>query len=487
MTARFISAALLCVVFNGCAVGPNYRKPILKTPASFVEAPQQNVANDATSLAKWWTNFSDEELTSLVERAIENNLDLQVAQERLREARASLRYTEANTELPTINVNGASSRSKTSSDNPQIPKLGTGTTLIPTTYSSYQSYFDASYELDLFGGVRRQVEASVADAQAYEDSLRDTLVSTIAEVARDYVQLRQRQEQLAVARSTKASRADTLKITQVRYKAGLVSDLDVANAAASLASTEASIPALESNASQMIHAIAVMLGENPGELMDELKIDGRIPATPPEIPVGLPSDLLRRRPDVRQAERSLAAATARIGVQVASLFPSISLTAQYGSQSGSALNLVNAAALFYTLGPQIKWGILNYSATKANIRTYEAKRDQQYLTYQKTVLTAFQDVEDALVSYNKEKERYAALEEQVKQYQKAADVSLTRYTQGLSNFLDVLDTQRSLYTAQDSLVQSRAALDIDLIALYKALGGGWERNDPAARRETRGL
>ena len=313
--------------------------------------------------------------------------------------------------------------------------------------------------------------------------MRNTLVSTVAEVAKDYLQLRQYQEQLALARGTKASRRDTLKITQVRFKAGLVSDLDVANAAASLASTQGSIPTLESNASQMIHAIAVLLGQHPGELTEELKAEGRIPASPPEIPLGLPSDLLRRRPDVRQAERSLAAATARVGVQVANLFPSISLTGQYGSQTGSALNLVNAAARFYALGPQIKWGIFNYPATKANIRTYEARRDQQYLNYQKTVLTAFQDVENALVAYSKEKERQTALEEEVKQYEKAANVSMTRYTRGLTNFLDVLDTQRSLYAAQDALVQSRAALDIDLIALYKGLGGGWERNDPVARNE----
>jgi outer membrane protein, multidrug efflux system len=356
--------------------------------------------------------------------------------------------------------------------------------LIPNTYGSYQPYFDASYELDLFGGVRRQVEAASAEAQSYEENLRNTLVSAVAEVARDYLQLRQNQEQLATARRALASREDTLKITQVRYKAGLVTDLDLANAAANVASTQSAIPTLESNAAQMIHAIAVLLGQNPEDLSGELKGEGALPSAPAEIPVGLASDLLRRRPDIRQAERSLAASTAQIGVQVASLFPSISLTGQYGGQSGHVLNLVNAAARFYTLGPHIKWGLLNYPSTKANIRTYEAKRDQQYLTYQKTVLTAFQDVENALISYSKDKERRASLEEQVNQYRRAVDVALTRYTKGLTNFLDVLDAQRSLYAAEDSLVQSRAAIDIDLVTLYKALGGGWERNDPVSRNES---
>ncbi len=230
----------------------------------------------------------------------------------------------------------------------------------------------------------------------------------------------------------------------------------------------------------MIYAISVLLGQNPAELADGLKESGDIPASPAEIPVGLPSDLLRRRPDIRQAERNLAAATARVGVQVASLFPSISLTAQYGGQTGDALHLVNAAARFYSLGPQIKWGLLNYRATEANIRAYEAKRDQQSLTYQKTVLTAFQDVENALASYRADKQRLASLKEQVKQLQKAADLAMDRYTHGLTNFLDVLDAQRSLNSAEDSVVQSRAAVNIDLVSLYKALGGGWERNDPAA-------
>lgn len=476
MRTRILAAVLVSTVMAGCTVGPDYREPLMHTPATFVEATRENLGKDTTALAEWWTTFSDETLTSLVQRAIANNVDVQIAEARLQEARASLRYTSAKTQLPTVDLEGKYSRNKISTENPAIPKLGSGT-LIPTSYGYYQPYFDASYELDVFGGVRRQVEASAAEAQSYEDSLRNTLVSTVAEVAKDYLQLRQYQEELAVANTTESSRRDTLKITQVRYTAGLATDLDVAKAAASLASTQATIPTLQSNVGQMMHAIAVLLGQNPGDLTDELKARGRNLTAPPAIPVGLPSDLLRRRPDVRQAERSLAAATARVGVQVANLFPSISLTAQYGVQAGNALNLTQAAASFYTLGPQIKWGLLNYPATKANIRTYEARRDQQYLTYRKTVLTAFQEVENALVAYHNEHARHASLEEEVKQQEKAARIAMTRYTQGLSNFLDVLDTQRSLYTAQDALVQSRAALAIDLIALYKALGGGWEHND----------
>ncbi|WP_321477875.1 efflux transporter outer membrane subunit [uncultured Paludibaculum sp.] len=480
MTRRFavlVTVALLLLA--GCAVGPKYRAPVVKTPEAFSQVQERKPAADMAALADWWRTFHDQKLSSLVERAINSNLDVKVAKARLQEARATFKNTQASKRLPAGNANFNYARSRTSSDNPQIPKLGGGT-LIPTTYSSYQSYLDASYELDLFGGVKHQIEAASADAQSYEDSLRNTLVSAVAEVSRDYLQLRQYQEQLAVARRTEATRKDTLKITEVRYKAGLVTDLDVANAAASLAQTQATIPTLEASASQMVHAISVLLGENPAALAAELNEASGIPASPNEIPVGLPSDLLRRRPDIRQAERSLAAATARVGVQVASLFPSISLTAQYGGQTGEALHLANAAARFYSLGPQIKWGLLNYPATKANIRTYEARRDQQYLTYQKTVLTAFQDVENALASHRADQQRLAALEQQVSHLQKAAAVAMNRYTHGLTNFLDVLDAQRSLNTAEDSAVQSRAAVNIDLVSVYKALGGGWEQNDPVA-------
>lgn len=483
MIRRFALVSPAALLLAGCAVGPKYRSPAVNTPPSFAQAKGQNAATDTSDLAEWWKTFHDQNLSSLVRRVIESNLDVKVAQARLREARAAFKNTEASKRLPSGNLNLTYARSQTSTDNPQIPKFGGGS-LIPTTYSSYQSHFDASYELDLFGGVRRQIEASNAEAQSYEDNLRNTLVSAIAEVSRDYLQLRQYQEQLAVARRTEATRKDTLKITQVRYKAGLVTDQDVANAAASLAQAQSSIPTLESDASQMIHAISVLVGQNPAELADELKDPGDIPASPSEIPLGLPSDLLRRRPDIRQAERNLAAATARVGVQVASLFPSISLTGQYGGQTGDALHLVNAAARFYSLGPQVKWGLLNYPATKANIRAYEAKRDQQYLTYQKTVLTAFHDVENALAAHRADKQRLASLEEQVNQLQKAADLALNRYTHGLTNFLDVLDAQRSLNSAQDSVVQSRSAVNIDLVSLYKALGGGWERNDPVAENGT---
>lgn len=474
------AGALLLASLNSTAFAEKKSEIAIKVPTAYIEQPQAEVAKDVSSLAEWWKNFNDPELQSLIQRAIESNLDVRIAQAKLRESRATLNNTRYSKEIPTVNVEGTYTRSKTSQSNPSIPKLGSNTTLIPSTYGVYQTYFDASYEIDIFGGVRNQVKAARADAEAQAEDLRNTLVSTLAEVAKDYIQLREYQEELKVAHENEASELDTLKITKVRNKAGLVSDQDVANAAANVASTQSQIPTLEREINQEIHAIAVLLGETPGELVTELSKDSDrgLPAAPTELPVDMPSDLLRRRPDIREAERNVAAAAARVGVQKSKLFPSISLSAQYGGQSGSVGTLVNAAARYYSVGPTIEWGILNYPATKANIRTYQAKKDEQVLTYQKTVLTAFQDVEDALTAYTKERSRQKTLDEEVTQYKKAADLAILKYTRGLSTFLDVLDAQRSLYNAQDSLVQSRATVQTDLIALYKALGGGWEKNDP---------
>jgi len=465
------------------------QKPALAArpaPVRYAEAPLAGVAQDMSSLAEWWRNFQDPALQSLIERAITSNLDVRLARAKLRESRATLRNARFTKQIPTVNIDGSYTRSKTSSDNPQIPKLssdGGQSTLIPTTYGVYQSYFDASYELDLFGNVRNQVKAARADAAASEEDLRNTLVSTLAEVARDYIQLREYQEQLRVAEQNETSQQDTLTITQVRKKAGLVSDLDVANAAASLASTRSSIPTLQAKISQEIHAISVLLGQNPADLNAELSNGTGLPTAPSDIPVGLPSELLRRRPDIREAERNVEAAAQRVKVQTSKLFPTISLTAEYGGQSGSIGNLVNAAARFYSFGPSIQWGLLNYPTVKSNIRIYQAKRDEQFLTYQKTVLTAFQDVEDALVTYRSEQTRQKVLETEVEQYRSAASLALTKYTRGLTNFLDVLEAQRSLYAAEDALVQSRATLETNLISLYKALGGGWEKNDPVTAPE----
>lgn len=476
------STALMSLTLSGCLVGPKYKAPAAPTAPSFVEQDQFNGKLDPGALAQWWKAFGDDELSSLIQRAIADNVDVEIAAERLRESRATLHYTAYSDQLPSVNTVGEFTKSKTSQENPQIPKLGSGTgqnPLIPNQYGVYQAYFDASYEVDLFGSVRHSVRAAAADAQSYEDNLRDKLVSVVAEVARDYILLRQYQKEIGVAQDTLQAQKETLHITEVRYKAGLVTDLDRAQAAANVASTEATIPPLQTSEKKTIHAIAVLLGKDPETLYAELQTPHDLPQSPPELAIGLPSDLLRRRPDIRKAERNLAAATERVGVQVASLFPSLKLTAQYGGQSGQIGNLADSAARYFSYGPQISWGLLDYPAAKQDIRVYRARQQQEYSTYKKTVLTAFQDVDDSLVTYNAEKQRRLALQEQVRQAQRSFYLAQEKYTRGLTNFLDVLDAQRSLLAAQNSLIESKANLSIDVIALYKAVGGGWELDDPA--------
>jgi len=488
MILKRVAAAALCLSLCGSGFS-RARKNIVAAPAlsSFSNSSAQLAPNEASLLAEWWKNFDDPELESLIKRAIESNLDVKVARAKLVESRAALGNTKAANQLPTVNAKGSYARTRTSADNPQVLTLGGSTTTVPVVYGNYQAYFDASYELDIFGGVRNSVKASRADASASAEELRNTLVSTLAEVARDYIQLREYQEQLRIARAQEESQKDTLHITEARNKAGLVSGLDVANARAIVASTQSTIPQLQSKIDQQMHALALLVGKAPSELNAELGSEKRIPTAVSEIPSGLPSELLRRRPDIREAEANVQAAAARVGVQVSKLFPSITLTAQYGGQSGSGLSsLMDAAARFYTIGPNIQWGLLNYPALKTNIRTYKARRDQKVLTYKKTVLTAFQEVENALTAYDNEKKREKILETEVEQYQQASKLALSKYTRGLTNFLDVLDAQRSLFSAQDSLAQSRATVQTDLIAFYKALGGGWEKNDPLALAQAAG-
>jgi NodT family efflux transporter outer membrane factor (OMF) lipoprotein len=490
MTGRRIAkAAAACALFLSlCGTALAGKKKELATapvPAQFSTSSALQAPKDAALLAEWWKNFEDPVLQSLIQRAIVSNLDVRVARAKLLEARATLRNTRAANQLPTVDLNGTYTRSRTSADNPQVLTLGGTTTTIPYVYDNYQAYFDASYEIDLFGGVRNTVKATRSDAEASADELRNTLISTLAEVAKDYIQLREYQEQLRIAREQAASQRDTVHITEVRNRAGLVSDLDVANARATVASTESTVPQLESKIGQQIHALALLLGKTPTELDAELTPVQALPTAVADIPAGLPSDLLRRRPDIRKAEANVQAAAARVGVQVSKLFPTITLTAQYGGQSGSSIgSLTDSAARFYSIGPTIQWGLLNYPALKANIRTYQAKRDQNVLTYQKTVLTAFQEVEDALMAYDKEKQRQKILAAEVEQYRRASTLALAKYTRGLTNFLDVLEAQRSLFTAEDSLAQSRTTVQTNLVSLYKALGGGWEKNDPVSATET---
>jgi NodT family efflux transporter outer membrane factor (OMF) lipoprotein len=454
---------------SGCtAVGPNYHPPKLALPANWTEIDAHATSNATIQLTQWWTSFNDPTLNSLVERGVNSNLNLQLAAARLREARA-LRAGALWDLAPTIDP------SASYLDQQRSRNALTFTTSNLVLHSTlYDAHFDASWEIDVFGGQRRALEAANAAYQAVFEEQRSVLVSLLSEIARNYVELRGFQRRLEIAHHSIEIQRDAAEITQLRFDAGIASELDVAQAKALLATTESQVPTIEAGLRQAMLALAVLLGQPPGALVTELSAEGPIPATPPEVPVGLPSDLLRRRPDIRAAERQVAAATARIGVETAELFPKFSLVGTGGLQSLSVSDWFTTGSRYWSAGPTVKWRILEFGRVWSNIRAANAREQQALIAYQQTVLNALQDVESSLVAYSKEQVRYRTLREAVTANRQAVDLAKELYQSGLTDFLNVVDAERSLYSAEDAFVQSERTVTVNLVTLYKALGGGWE-------------
>jgi len=431
--------------------------------------------NIEPAIASWWKSFNDPQLDSLVERAVNSNHDLRIAGARVREARAL--YRIASSQLwPTVDAGGSYARQNQSKNQPVLGSLPMPSG-IPFENNVYQAGFDASWEIDVFGGNRRAVEAGKAEVAAAEFGRRNVLVTLLGEVARNYVELRGCQRRLEIATNNLKTQEEALALTQDRFKNGLTSDLDVQQAATLLANTRAVIPTLESGIQGYIHRLGVLLGQPPEALLAELSAPAAIPSSPPEVPVGLPSELLRRRPDVQQAERQLAASTARIGVATADLFPKFSLTGVAGFESTSASDWFAGGSKFWSLGPTVQWRIFDAGRIRANIRVQNARQEQALAAYEETVLMSFEDVENSLVAYAKEQIRRRSLEDAVNSSQDSLHLANQLYSNGLASFINVLDAERSLYQAEDALAVSDKAVTQNLISLYKALGGGWETLD----------
>ena len=496
--------AALALVTAGCAVGPRFAPPQPTMPAAWQaggrttddgiqksevgsqksevggqpSAPSPNTQHPAAvpppdthsptplpadALVRWWEQFNDPVLNSLVTRAAQTNLDIRLAESRLRQARAELGVTDAGL-WPQLNMNGSAQRSRS-------PGPG-GNGVIG---NSFQAGFDAAWELDIFGGTRRAVEAAEADLAAAQESRRDVLVSLLAELAVDYVALRGSQRRLVIARENLAMQQHSAELTRLRFKGGLASALDVANAAAQVASTAAQLPMMEAASQQTIHALCLLLACEPGALTAELSRPGAIPLAPAGIPVGVPSDLLRRRPDIRNAEAQIHGATARIGVALADLFPKFTLSGNAGLSGNKPHTLVDMHNRFWSFGPSATWPIFDAGRILSNVRVQRALQEQALLTYEKTVLTALQEVENALVVSAREQEHVRLLQEAVTANRKALNLALQLYTEGQTDFLSVIEAQRSLYGAEEALALSDQAVATDLISLYKALGGGWKK------------
>jgi NodT family efflux transporter outer membrane factor (OMF) lipoprotein len=463
--------ALALALAGGCAVGPNYQPPQAPAPAAW-EAALAGGETNQTPAAAWWRTFHDPQLDSLIDRAVAANLDLRIAGARVREARAQYQIVAADLQ-PTVGTSGSYARQRQSQNQPLIGALPLPAG-IPFENNVYQAGFDAAWELDVFGGTRRAAEAGRAEVAAAEFGRRGTLVTLLAEVGRNYVELRGRQRRLVIATENIRAEEESLAIARDRFQNGLTSDLDVQQAATLLAATRAEIPTIETGIQACIHRLGVLLGQPPGALSAELSPAAPIPGAPPVVPVGLPSALLLRRSDVRQAERQLAAATAGIGVATADLFPKFSLTGADGFQSVSASDWFTAGSRFWSVGPTVQWKIFDAGRIRANIRVQDARQEEALATYEAVVLGAFEETEDLLVAYAKEQTRHRWLADAAASSQDSLHLARQLYDHGLTGFINVLEAERSTYQAQDALAQSDQAVTQDLIALYKALGGGWE-------------
>lgn len=456
---------------SGCMTpGPAYQPQQPELPAAWQSVDSSQVAGRTGDITRWWESFNDPVLASLIEKALISNVGLQLAEARLREARAARRGV-ISAEGPNVSAGGSFKKTHTPSG--AISGMGANGSDGYET-NQYQAGFDASWELDIFGGLKRAVEAADADVQTQVEASRDVMVSVAAEVAASYIDLRTFQQRILVATSALGTQKKTMELTRKRFEAGLVTRLDLVNSEAQVATTESQIPVLEVGVRQATFALAILMGKAPADLDADLSAIREIPAAMGQVPVGVPSDLCRRRPDIRQAEAAVHAATARVGVATADLFPKFYLMGNAGYQNASASSLVDWSSRFWSIGPSMSWPIFDSGKIRSNIAVREAQQEQAILGYRQTVLNALQEVENALVAASKEAARQDSLRKAVEANRKSLDLSLQLYSGGQTDFLSVLQAQRALFTAEDSLYQSFRTVSTQLVALYKALGGGWE-------------
>jgi outer membrane protein, multidrug efflux system len=501
---RAILIAALLVA--GCTVGPDYHKQDIPTPNSYSELPATQdqaplsipVANEA-DLSHWWLQFGDAELQKLIAHALQSNLDLLAAASRVREAREQEIISGAQG-LPQVNAGGLAAGAH--SDSSFLSKLegqssapaagtsgGAASSSGPLNADLFSVGFDATWEVDVFGGVRRSVEAAKANADAAVWQMRDGEVTLTAEIATDYLTLRATQERIAILREEAQAQQDLLHMIQARAASGFGTQLDVNQQSTLADSTLAQIPELEGEVRALEHAIAVLLAENPDAMAGELDGLVAIPPMPSSLPVGLPSDLLRRRPDVRAAERTLAASTAEIGVAVSDLYPKFNLIGAVSFAGGGLGNLVSGGNLGEVGLGSITWPVFHWGQTQANVRSKEEEAKQAYYAYQKTLLGAVQNVEDALARYTTEQQRLVALERAEASAKFSVDIATQQFRVGTVTYVDVLAAQASESSVRGQLAQSRQVYATDLISLYKALGGGWAADatgNIAAARDTGG-
>jgi multidrug efflux system outer membrane protein len=467
-----VATIALALLASSCAVGPNYKTPKTTVSSAFGNANQPHLETNDVAVV-WWQEFHDRTLDQLVDRALAHNHDLRIAAATLREARA-LRRTSQFDLLPTVNGDAGWSRTVLSKAAlPGVPRSGRETEL-------YDLGFDATWELDIFGRLRRSLEANSAEVQLAVANQRDVQVSLISEVARNYLELRGSQNELAVARRNATNQTSTVNITRARLEGGRGTELDVARAQAQLSSTLAIIPPLESQVAHAMHRLSVLLGEQPTVLVPELIQPEPLPPLPALVSIGKPEALLRRRSDIKVAERRLAAATARIGVATADLFPRVTFNGSLALEARTLSGLSSGGTDAYSFGPRITWAALDLGHVRARIQAAGARAEGALAFYERAVLIALEETENALVDFGRQQSRRDYLQQSVEASQTAAKLARERFENGATDFLTVLDAERVMLEAQDQLAQSQTQAATALVAVYKALGGGWEKPPASA-------
>ena len=475
---RIVSLILVgsSLFLSACAVGPNYRRPQASVPPQWT-APATTGTRPGVEPAEddWWKSFNDQQLDSLIHRAAEANYDVKLSLARLEEARAATGIAKSSF-YPQVAAGVSAERVRQVAVGLVASPQNQGTArpqIFPYEVNNYQGRFDASWELDVFGRIRRQVQAAKADVRAADEDHRNMLITVFGDVGRYYAELRGYRLRLEIANKNVSVAEDELKLTRDLAQAGQVTQRDVAQAEALLESIRAQIPQLNSAIDVSIHRLSVLTGQQPGALETELRTHSVLPMLPPDVPVGLPSDLLARRPDIKSAEAQLAAATARVGVAKADYFPTFTLFGTAGRQAAQLHDLTLGLGNFFAAGPSVSVPVFTGGRVRSNVAVQNARVKEAAAFYQKTVLGSLEETENALTNYAEEQSRRDHLQGTVRASQDALDLANTQYRAGLADFLTVLDSERTLFQNQDLLAQSQTALVLDLVALYKALGGGW--------------
>jgi NodT family efflux transporter outer membrane factor (OMF) lipoprotein len=473
---KTIAVGLVWAAISSFAASTPKTSSIPKTdiPGSFSSpGADASVTNEAV-LAQWWLALEDPTLTSLIKRAAESSLDLKLASERLLEARAARQLSRSDL-FPTVEGSSSAQRIRGGFNQGIVHVGGNGSPGLISAFETnvFQLGFDSSWELDFFGGKRRALEAATAEVEAGREAVNDVMVSLLAEVGRNYAELRGAQRQLQLTRDNIGLQKDSLHLTEVRAEAGLGNSLDVERQKSQLESTEALVPQLEASIAQRIHALSILLAKPPGALLDELSVASAMPKTPPEVPAGLPSDLLKRRPDIRRVEAEIASAAANVGVAKAEFFPKITLTGSAGRQSANLSGLTVGVGNFFSIGPSVKLPLFTGGRLKANLAVQKERLDESMTTYQSTVLQSLRETEDALSQYNSERQRRELVAQSVHSSEETTRLARDLYVSGLADFLSVIDAQRQQLSLETDLAVSDTNALTALVSLYKALGGGW--------------